>query len=215
MRTTKKSGIARFLTIISFLAFAGIIVASMFQSCNPSGTMRTLFIPPNVAPDTVGPEYLHAVSQIKYWDRITAADRATNFGWWDSIGKVHEMNEFYNKIVVLNFFGTWSPPSIQQLEVLDSMNGRDTNVLLLAVVMKEAVRGGKAVIRLDSFARARGVPYEVLVGSPDFGDTYGGIDVVPTTFVIDFRRRIAGTFEGFATKEKLLDVISKAESQEE
>ncbi|HET6399872.1 MAG TPA: TlpA disulfide reductase family protein [Candidatus Kapabacteria bacterium] len=204
-----------FLAAISLLAVAGMFLAGMLQSCNPNSVMRTLYLPPNVAPDTVGPDYLHTVSQIKYWDRITAADRATNFGWWDSAGKVHEMNEFYNKIVVLNFFGTWSPSSIQQLEVLDSIDGRDTNVLFLAVAMKEAVRGGKAVIRLDSFARARGVPYEVLVGSPDFGDTYGGIDVVPTSFVIDLRRKIAATFEGFATKEKLLDAIAKAESQEE
>ncbi len=176
--------------------------------------MRTLYIPPSVAPDTTGPVYLHKVSLVKYWDRISPANRATNFGWWNPAGKVLEMNDFYDKVVVLTFFGTWSGPSISQLNVLDSV-APDTNVLVMAVAMKEGARGGEAVIRLDSFSRARELPYEVLVGSPDFGDTYGGIDVVPTTFVIDRRRKITATFEGFATKSTLLDAIGKAESEEE
>lgn len=210
---TNDSGLMRFVAITPFFALATVLLAGILQSCNPSSTMRTLFIPPNVAPDTLGPEYIHNVSQIKYWDRITAADRATNFGWWDSTGKVHEMNEFYDKIVVLNFFGTWSAPSVEQLDVLDSVE-RDTNVIVLAVAMKEKVRGGFAVRLLDSFARAHNIPYEIFVGSPDFGSTYSGIDVVPTTFVIDLRRKIAATFEGFATEAKLLDAIAKAKSPE-
>lgn len=210
---TKNSGIMRFVIIIPFFALATVLLVGVLQSCNPSATMRTLFIPPNVAPDTLGPEYIHNVSQIKYWDRITAADRATNFGWWDPTGKVHEMNEFYDKIVVLNFFGTWSASSVEQLDVLDTVE-QDTNVLVLAVAMKERVRGGMAVRLLDSFARAHKVPYEVLVGSPDFGNTYSGIDVVPTTFVIDLRRKISATFEGLTMQAKLLDAIAKAKSSE-
>ena len=213
MPGTSKSGIMRFVTIIPCFALATLLLAGVLQSCNPSGTMRTLFIPPNVAPDTLGPEYLHNVSQVKYWDRISPADRATNFAWWDAAGNVLEMNEFYDKIIVLNFFGTWSPPSIRQLDILDSVE-RDTNVLILAVAMKEKVRGGMAVRLLDSFARVHTIPYEILVGSPDFGDTYSGIDVVPTTFVIDLRRKISATFEGFAAEAKLLDAIAKAKSPE-
>jgi peroxiredoxin len=187
-----------------------LLFSAAFQSC--TSTLKTVFIPPNVKLDTTGPHYLYNVSEIKYWDRITSADRATNFAWMDSTGKVHEMYEFYDKVVVLSFFGTWSPPSIGQLDIIDSARA-DTNVLCIAVAMKEGVTGGKAVTRIDSFARARGIPIPLLVGSSDFGFTYGGIDVVPTTFVITRRHKIAATFEGFVTEAKLLEAISDAEKK--
>ena len=198
--------------LLHLLALACLACFAL-QSCSNS-SMRTLFIPPDVKPDTIGPNYLHNVSQIKYWDRISPANRATNFAWWDSTGTVHEMNSYYDKVVVLTFFSTWSMPSIDQLNMLDSIGARDTNLLVLATAMKEGVRGGAAVLRLDSFARAHHLPYEVLVGSPDFGFTYSGIDRVPTTFIIDRRRRIENTFEGFVAEPKLQAAIRSAEAAE-
>ncbi len=187
-----------------------LLASTAFESC--TSTLKTVFIPANVVLDTTGPHYLHNVSEIKYWDRITSADRATNFAWMDSSGKVHEMYEFYDKVVVLSFFGTWSPPATSELDILDNARA-DTNVLFLGVAMKEGVMGGKAVIRIDSFAHARGIPIQLLVGSSDFGFTYGGIDAVPTTFVITRRHKIAATFEGFVTEAKLLEAISEAEKK--
>ncbi len=196
---------------LALLLLLGSVVF-LLQSCSSTGALRTLYVPPNVKPDTVGPNYLHNVSQVKYWDRISPANRATNFAWWDSSGTVREMADYYNKVIVISFFGTWSPPSDNQLLFLDSIYTQDTNAFVIAVAMREGVRGGKAVQKLDSFARARNIPYEVLVGSPDFGFTYGGIDVVPTTFVIDQEHRITATFEGFVTEDKLRAAITKAEA---
>ena len=176
--------------------------------------MKTIYVPPAVTVDTIGPNYLHNVSQIKYWDRITSANRATNFGWWDSTGRVVEMNEFYDKVIVLYFFGTWSSPSLDQLIQIDSARraSNDSNALYIGVTMREGVTGGKAVILADSFARVHHLDYPLLIGSRDFGFTYGGIDVVPTTFIITRKRKIAATFEGVVSAPKLLDAIAKAEA---
>ena len=189
------------------------IIIAILQSCT-TNTLKTGFLPSNVVPDTIGPNYLHNVSQIKYWDRISSSNRATNFAWWDLTGKVREMYEFYDKVVVLNFFGTWSPVALQQLAIIDSeLAINDTNLLAIGIAMREGVTGGKAVIRMDSIVHVRGMKYEVLVGSRDFGFTYGGIDVVPTTFVITRKRKIAATFEGLVTESKLREAISEAEKK--
>ncbi len=190
----------------------GALVASLaLQSCGTS--VKNVFVPPMVVLDTTGPHHLHNVSEIKYWDRISTANHATNFAWSDSNGKVHEMYEFYDKIVVLSFFSTWSPPSVSELDAIDSARSADTNVLYLGVAMKEGVQSGKAVLLIDSFAQAHGIPIQLLIGSPDFGFTYSGIDVVPTTFVITLKRKISQTFEGFVSEAKLLDAISEAEKK--
>jgi hypothetical protein len=189
-----------------------MVICAMFQSC--ASSLKSVFIPPAVVIDSTGPHHLHNVSEIKYWDRISSANHATNFAWWDSASKVHEMYEYYNKIVVLSFFGTWSPPAVNELATLDSaLTSGDTNVLYIGVAMKEGVFSGKAVKRIDSFAREHNIPFELLIGSPDFGYTYSGIDVVPTTFVITLRRKISATFEGYVSEAKLLEAISDAEKK--
>jgi hypothetical protein len=193
------------------MLLTALLSGIVFQSCTPS--LKTVFVPPTIVLDTTGPHYLHNVSEIKYWDRISSANHATNFGWMDSTGKIHEMYEYYDKIVVLTFFSTWSPPSINELAALDSARITDTNALYIGVSMKEGVQNGKAVLRIDSFARARGFPYQLLIGSPDFGFTYSGIDVVPTTFIITYKRKISTTFEGYVPEATVLGAISEAEKK--
>jgi hypothetical protein len=202
--------VARKYFFLSSLALTGaLVVCASFQSC----TTTLKFVPPTIVLDTTGPHYLHNVSEIKYWDRISSANHATNFAWMDSTGKVHEMYEYYDKIVVLTFFSTWSPPSINELAALDSARITDTNALYIGVSMKEGVINGKAVVRIDSFARVRGIPIQLLIGSPDFGFTYSGIDVVPTTFIITLKRKISTTFEGYVPEATILGAISEAEKK--
>ena len=198
---------------IALLALVGL--AMQVQSCAPGpSTLKTPFIPPEVATDTLGPRYLRNVSQIDFWDRISSVNRATNFAWWDSSGTVRQMYDYYDKVVVLSFFATWSPPALTQLPVLDSaIASGDTNTLFIGIAMREGVTAGKAVLRLDSFVRARKIGYPVLIGSRDFGFTYGGVDVVPMTFVITRRRKIDATFEGFVSTSRLLEAIAKAEAK--
>ena len=195
--------------------FIILLAATMLAlaSCQSNSTLKAVFTPP-IAVDSNGPFYLHNVSQIKYWDRMSSANRATNFAWWDSAGHVREMSEFYDKVVVLTFFGTWSSPALAQLPIINTvLSSGDTNVLFIGATMREGVTGGKAVIRIDSAARALNIPYQVVIGSRDFGFTYGGVDVVPTTFVITRKRKVEATFEGFVTDDKLRAAIAKAEEK--
>ena len=199
-------------SVFSLLAFS--VVINFIQSCAPTkATLKTIFLPPAISIDSGAPYYLHNVSQIKSWDRMSQANRATDFAWWDSTGKVHQMFDYYDKVVVLTFFGTWSTPALAQLNTIDSViHSGDTNFMVLAASLKEGVFNGKAVTLVDSFARARNIQYQVLIGSRDFAFTYGGVDAVPTTFVINRKRHITSTLEGYASSAMLLDAIKKAEA---
>ncbi len=198
---------------LRLLCFLSVIVGSL-QSCTSNSSLKSIYAPLPAGVDTSGPFFQHNVSLIKYWDRMSSANRATNFAWWDSSGTVREMNDFYDKVVVLSFFGTWSVPALAQLPIIDAIRSSgDTNVMFIGVTMREGVTGRKAVIRIDSIMQARSTRYQVLIGSRDFGFTYGGVDAVPTTFVISRKRRVEATFEGFVTEEKLLEAIVKAETK--
>ena len=124
------------------------------------------------------------------------------------------MNEYYNKVIVLNFFGTWSQASVDQLrEIAKVRQQPDTNVVFLGVTQREKVLGGKAVIALDSFVKTYHIDYPVVIGSRDFGFCYGGIDVVPTTFLITRRRYISDQIEGYIAADALKAAIAKAEGR--
>ena len=185
-----------------------------FTGCSESKkTLKEIFLPPSVGVDSNVPKYLHNVSQIQVWERMSQATRATNFSWWDSAGTVHEMYDYYDKVIVLTFFGTWSQPALTQLAAIDTvLQSGDTNAMVIAASLREGVFNGKAVLRVDSFVQARGIRYQVLIGSRDFSFTYGGVDAVPTTFVINRKRKITATFEGFASSQLLQEAIKKAEA---
>jgi len=198
------------------IAFGGLLalpfLAPLLTGCTSGDMMKTIFVPPVVAIDSNIPKYLHNVSQIKFWDRMSTANRATSFAWWDSTGQVHEMNDYYDKVIVLAFFGTWSPPSLAQLASIDTLlRSNDTNMRLIGVTLRERAQGGKAVLLIDSFATARSIPYQLLIGSRDFAFTYGGVDAVPMTFVISRKRKITATLEGYIPANKLREAIAKAE----
>ena len=191
------------------------ITILLIQSCQSNYTLKRPNFPESINADTGGPYYRHNVSQIKFWDRITSAYNATNFAWWDSLGKVHEMNEYYNKIIVLNFFGTWSQASMDQLAEITKLRATpDTNVIFIGITQKEKVLAGKAVIAIDSFVQEHPIPYQVIIGSRDFAFGYGGIDVVPTTFVITKKRHVSDQIEGFITAEGLRAAIAKAKTRQ-
>lgn len=177
-------------------------------------TLKNPYVPEKSI-DSTGPKYLQNVSQIQYWDRISTADQATGFAWWDSTGATHELSEYWNKVVVLNFFGSWSAPCASQIAELQKLRSQqhDSNVVYIGVTQREALAAGKAVAYIDSLAHARAIDYQLLIGTRDFGFTYGGIDVVPTTFVINSRRKIVSTFEGEVPASALAAAIAKAKGQ--
>src|SRR6266540_2038598 len=127
----------------------------LFSACAESKkTLKEIFLPASTGIDSNTPKYLHNVSQIKAWERMSQANRATNFSWWDSAGNVHEMYDYYDKVVVLTFFGTWSQASVTQLASIDTViRSGDTNVMIIAASLREGVFNGKAVLYIDSFAR--------------------------------------------------------------
>jgi peroxiredoxin len=60
-------------------------------------------------------------------------------------------------------------------------------------------RSGELV---KEFLRKRGVNYPVVLATEEMVNAFGGVEVIPTTFIIDRKGRIAGRHEGFTAKEE-------------
>ena len=129
-------------------------------------------------------------------------------GWQlkDLNGKSVRSTDFKGKVVVLDFWATWCPPC--RAEISD----------LVALQKKYAAQGLTVVgvsvdqIRADSvkvFAEKNSINYSIVLTDKTIEDAFGGIDALPTTFIIDRSGHIVKQHLGFtAPAEFEKEVIS-------
>ena len=106
--------------------------------------------------------------------------------------------------MVLNFWATWCPPCKREIpDFIDLQTAyglRGVQIVGIALDEPEKVR---------EFALENGMNYPVLLGSDDVSMKYGGIEGIPTTFIIDKSGKIVSKFEGFRSRQLFESEIQK------
>jgi cytochrome c biogenesis protein CcmG/thiol:disulfide interchange protein DsbE len=119
-------------------------------------------------------------------------------------GKPVSLADFRGKVVVLDFWATWCPPC--KREIPDFIESQKTygprGVQIVGIALDEP---GK----VQAFAQQNGMNYPVLLGTDEISARYGGIEGIPTTFIIDKTGKIVNKFEGFRPKEVFEGEIAK------
>ena len=110
----------------------------------------------------------------------------------DLAGKPHSLEDFRGKVVVINFFGTWCPPCLQEMPGL----------LLLAEAWKDSPFTVLAVDVGDRPAKLRQVfgeqrkAFTILLDTGSTASRSWGVQSFPTSFVLDPEGRIRYSAHG-------------------
>lgn len=122
---------------------------------------------------------------------------APEFTLKDSNGSTVKLSEYRGKIVLLNFWATWCGPCKIEIPwfVEFEQKYKDQGFAVLGVSMDEE---GWDIVR--PYISDRKMNYRVLLGDDSVAQIYGGVDSLPTTFLIDREGRIASTHVGLVSK---------------
>jgi len=163
-------------------AIAGVAVLLGLVACSPAPPAR-----PAVKAD----------SQRKH---------APDFELKDANGKLVHLADYRGKVVLLDFWATWCGPCNVEIPWFTEFQRKykDRGFEVLGVSMDDD--GWKVI---TPFAARRKINYRIVLGDDKTGDQYGGLEALPTTFVIDRYGRIASVHVGLAGKKDFEDAIEK------
>ncbi len=129
---------------------------------------------------------------------------APDFALKDAHGKLVHLADYRGKVVLLDFWATWCGPCGEEIPWFTEFQRKykDRGFEVLGVSMDDD--GWK---QINPFVAFKKINYRVVLGDDQTGDLYGGIEALPTTFVIDRYGRIASHYVGLASRKDFQDAI--------
>ncbi len=132
---------------------------------------------------------------------LLPADKAPTAPDWELQtvnGETLKLSSLRGKVVILDFWDTWCPPCKAEIpsfiELYDQYKDQ-------GLVVVGAAFGNNGPDAVKEFVQEWKMNYPVVFVTPDVNRLYGGIQSIPTTFIIDPNGRARGMHVGFAEKD--------------
>lgn len=135
--------------------------------------------------------------------------QAGDFSMQDMQGKTHRLADYRGHWVLVNFWGTWCPPCLNEIPDLNSLHDAHKELVVLGVAMQSGTQK-----KITDFVAAHNMRYPVVMGTRTLADEIrivanqpDEIEVLPTTYLFDPKGKLVFEQEGEVTRKSIEKVM--------
>jgi peroxiredoxin len=133
-----------------------------------------------------------------------AADRAPDFTLKAvQDGKEYSLSQFKGKVVLINFFTFFCGPCRQEMPHLSQM-GQELKAQGFQTL---GIGLSSSPEQLKQIVSQLGLAYPVLLGNDAVSKAYGGVELVPLTFIVDRQGNIVHKILGARSKDEFEKLV--------
>jgi thiol-disulfide isomerase/thioredoxin len=114
--------------------------------------------------------------------------KAPNFSLKSANGKSYKLSTFKGKVVIVNFWATWCGPCRKEIPDFIEVYKKYKNKGLVIIGVSVDKDGWSAV---TPFVDSTKINYPVVLANQKVVENYGGVEAIPTTFIVDKKGYIA------------------------
>jgi len=135
----------------------------------------------------------------------TSDTKAPEFSLVSVDGKTVKLSDYKGKIVIVDFWATWCPPCRKGIPDLIAIQKEFKNdVVVIGISLDRETKTD-----VPSFVKNYGINYPIVYGDGKVDRSFGGIEAIPTAFVIDKKGNIVDKHVGLVPKSTYVDLIKK------
>ena len=144
----------------------------------------------------------------------TSKGKAVDFTWKDGSTTKSFSSHTKGKVVLLNVWATWCGPCKREIpdlvEISNEMASQGVVVFGVSVDQHE-----KKIAMVTNYVEKVGIQYINIVDQspPKIAEAYGGIQAIPTTFIIDREGNIVQKLVGMKSKAEFKAALERAMQQ--
>lgn len=125
-----------------------------------------------------------------------SAATAEGFNFKDSKGKMHRLEDYKGKWVLVNFWATWCPPCLEEMPALQKLHETRKDLVVIGIAMEY-----QDAEYVKQFADDLLVSFPIVLGDRKIAAQIGKVPGLPTTYLYNPEGRVAAYNVGALTRE--------------